>query len=128
MADEGGFARDCPDGTTAECGGGVCNTTTHLCEQSFYAASNATELEAALAKISDSFTDEPCTFKLTEKPDEPGLLAVLVDGQDVPRGDSTWTYAENAQSVIFHGESCSRLETSTPQEPVHLEFRIVQRL
>ncbi|MBL8915124.1 MAG: adventurous gliding motility lipoprotein CglB [Archangium sp.] len=128
MADEGGFPRRCPDGTTGECGGGACNTTTHLCEQSFYAASNATELEDALAKISAAVDPEPCKFELAEKPDEPGYLSVLIDGENVSPSPTTWEYVEAQQAVIFTGDICERLRTSTPQEPVNLEFRIVKRL
>lgn len=129
MADEGGFARRCPDGTTAECGGGACDLSTHLCEQSFYAARNGAELEAALAKISEGVMGNPCEFVLTEKPDDAGLLSVLVDGQVVaPVRDVTWEYFEAKQSVVFAGDICERLKASTPQEPVNLEFRIVNRL
>jgi hypothetical protein len=128
MADEGGFARRCPDGTTAECGGGACNRATHLCEQSFYAARNATELEEALAKISAAIDDKPCEFTLKERPDNPGYIAVLVDGKDVRPGDTTWHYDDPKSAIIFTGDLCTRLTNSTPREPVNLQFRLVKTL
>lgn len=127
MANAGGFARKCPNDTTAECGGGACNTTTHLCEQAFYAARNAGELEQTLAAISDSFTTTPCEFVLKERPDDASLLAVLIDGSDVQRSDATWSYDDPKNAVIFKGAICDRLMASTPQDPVTLEFRIVNR-
>jgi hypothetical protein len=128
MADAGGFARRCPNGTTAECGGGACDTNTFLCEQSFYAARNAADLEAALARISGDLVESPCEFTLRDRPDDPKYLAVLVDGKDVQRSDTTWRYDEGANAVIFTGELCTRLERSTPQDPVDLIFRVVKTL
>jgi hypothetical protein len=52
MADLGGVARGCPNGTNAECGtGGTCDGATRLCSNRFYAAANGAELEAALRDI-----------------------------------------------------------------------------
>ncbi|MFT3712624.1 MAG: adventurous gliding motility lipoprotein CglB [Archangium sp.] len=127
MANEGGFARTCPNGTTAECGGGACDTTTHQCAQSFYAARNATELEEALAKISEPVVDI-CQFRLKERPSQPGYLAVLIDGQNVSPSDATWHYDEPQNAVLFTGALCTRLTNSTPREPVNVQFRVVQTL
>ncbi|MFO0595190.1 MAG: adventurous gliding motility lipoprotein CglB [Myxococcaceae bacterium] len=127
MADEGAFARKCPNGTTAECGGGACNTSTGRCEQSFYSASTGAELEAAMRAII-KINDNPCLWTLDEKPADPRMLAVLVDDKDVQRSDDTWTYDAGPGEVTFHGDICHRLEQSTPQEPVKLEFRIVNVL
>src|SRR5688500_14189138 len=45
MAENGGFARSCPNGTSAECGSGnTCDTATGLCGRKFYQASSAADL------------------------------------------------------------------------------------
>ncbi|MBS1149477.1 MAG: cglB, partial [Myxococcaceae bacterium] len=52
MAERGGFARACPNGTDAECGvGDTCTTANKLCGRRYYQASSAAQLTAALAEI-----------------------------------------------------------------------------
>jgi hypothetical protein len=47
MARAGGAGRVCPNGTTIECGGLICRAD-RTCEQSYYSAATAKELQAAL--------------------------------------------------------------------------------
>jgi|APLak6261675434_1056106.scaffolds.fasta_scaffold00533_8 hypothetical protein len=47
MARAGGAGRVCPNGTTLECGGLICRAD-RTCEQSYYSAATANELQAAL--------------------------------------------------------------------------------
>lgn len=128
MADEGGFARACPNHTTTECGGGVCNVATGFCETSYFTARNGGELGSALAKISASFVVDACDFTLLARPTDGSLISVLVDGVNVARGPETWRYDEASNHLFFQGALCDRLKVSTPQDPVSLEFRIVEKL
>lgn len=128
MAREGGFARECPNGTDAECGSNnTCNTTSKVCSSAFFQAANGTELAAALRKISESFQGDPCEFTLSAKPSDPRYLSVVIDGQAVAAGAMTFSYDFNTNKVLFVGDLCSRLKTSTTQNPVSVEFRIVER-
>lgn len=129
MAKEGGFARECPNGTDAECGGtaGSCNTTTKQCSTAFFQAANGTELAAALRKISESFQGDPCVFTLSSRPSDPRYLSVVIDNQSVASSSTTWTFDANSNKVTFVGDLCTRLSTSTTQNPVNVEFRIVER-
>lgn len=129
MAKEGGFPRECPNGTDAECGGSVgsCNTATKQCLTSFFQASNGAELAAALRKISESFQGDPCVFALSSRPSDPRYLSVVIDNQSVAAGTTTYSYDFNSNKVTFLGDLCTRLTTSTTQNPVNVEFRIVER-
>ena len=82
MAREGGFARECPMMTDAECGGmaGSCNAMTKQCTTSFFQAANGTELAAALRKISESFQGDPCVFTLSARPSDAPVLVHPTDG------------------------------------------------
>ncbi len=52
MADEGGFAVSCPNGTDQECrANGPCSAATRLCTKKYYQATNQAELEAVLGAI-----------------------------------------------------------------------------
>lgn len=129
MAKEGGFPRECQMGTDAECGGapGSCNTATKQCSTSFFQAANGAELAAALRKISESFQGDPCVFALSSKPSDPRYLSVVIDNQSVAAGPTTYSYDYNANKVTFVADLCTRLTTSTTQNPVNVEFRIVER-
>ncbi|MDP1828727.1 MAG: adventurous gliding motility lipoprotein CglB [Archangium sp.] len=128
MAIEGGFARDCPNGTDAECGaGGSCNNFTKKCTTSFFQASNGTELAAALRKISESFLGDPCEFLLSARPSNPAYLAVIVNGQSLAAGPTTYSFDPASNKVTFLGAQCTALNASTAQNPVNVEFRIVER-
>ena len=129
MARAGGFPRECPMGTDAECGGaaGSCNTFTKACTTSFFQASNGTELAAALRKISESFIGDPCVFKLDERPSDPAYLSVIVNGSSLQAGPDTYSYVVADNTVQFAGATCRQLTGSTPQNPVKVEFRVVQR-
>ncbi|MFT3707774.1 MAG: adventurous gliding motility lipoprotein CglB [Archangium sp.] len=128
MAKEGGFARECPMGTDVECGtGNTCNTATKVCTSAFFQASNGTELAAALRKISESFMGDPCVFTLSARPSQPEYLSVVIDNQSVAASAMTYSYDFNTNKVTFLGDLCTRLTKSTTQNPVSVEFRIVER-
>ncbi len=134
MAVAGGFARKCPMGTNAECdpmntGADSCDTTTSLCKNKFYQASNGTALAAALADISKSLIGNmPCTFNLDSQPSDPRLLSVIFNGVDVPAGPDTWSYTGGAVVFAANGTYCQQILASTSQKPVQVEIRIVQQL
>jgi hypothetical protein len=129
MANAGGFARTCPDGTDAECGtGDTCNVSTHTCNKPFYQAANGAELAAALAKISDAIvTPDPCTFTLDQTPSDPSLLSVLIDGVETPSGPDTWVY-DTAPAIQFQGALCEELKNTTPSNPIDVQVQVVSSL
>jgi hypothetical protein len=128
MAREGGFARECPNAMDSECGtNNTCNTTTKVCNSAFFQAANGAELAAALTKISQSFQGDPCEFTLSARPSDPRYLSVVIDGQSVAAGPMTYSYDFNTNKVKFLGDLCTRLTRSTTQNPVSVEFRIVER-
>ncbi|MDP3237053.1 MAG: adventurous gliding motility lipoprotein CglB [Myxococcales bacterium] len=141
MAIEGGFGRQCPMGTDAECGanntclpaaGGVM---TRFCQKQFYSAANATELARALADIQNLLgAGDPCNFKLADRPPEDRFLAVIINGQTTTKGPNTWSLlppdpsSPEYGSVQFAGQLCDRVRSSTTAEPLKVEFRIVSTL
>jgi hypothetical protein len=128
MAAEGGFPRQCPNGTDAECGSGnTCNTTTLLCAKGFYQAANGAELADALLKISDSLMGDPCVYPLSARPSDPRFLSVIVDGQSQVAGAQTFSYDFGRNEVTFLGDTCNKLKTSSSANPVTVEFRIVEQ-
>ncbi len=132
MAEAGGFPRTCPNGTNAECGSNnSCNAATRRCQKAFYQTGNSTELAAALKKIADEVTvSDPCVYKLDTVPSDPKLLSVLVDGNPIASGANTWEYSATTgtPTVKFNGGLCTTLSSATPQQPVNLEFRIIEGL
>ena len=128
MAENGGFARSCKNGTNAECGANnTCDTATGLCTRKFYQATSAAELATVLAAIGkDLIPPNVCTVTLDEIPKDPSFLAVLVDGKHVDESPTTWTYSAGA--VTFAAGLCDRIKQSTEVAPVNVEFRIVNAL
>ncbi len=128
MAAEGGFARDCPNGTNAECGAGnTCNTATLQCAQGFFQAANGAELADALRKISDSLSGDPCEYTLSARPSDARFLSVIVDNQSLVAGAQTFSYDFGTNKVKFLGDTCSKLTSSSSANPVTVEFRIVEQ-
>lgn len=128
MAAEGGFARECPNGTDTECGSGnSCNTATKLCVRGFFQAANGAELADALRKISDSLSGDPCEYTLSARPSEERFLSVIVDNQSLVAGNDTYSYDFGTNKVTFRGATCSKLTSSSSANPVTVEFRIVER-
>lgn len=130
MALAGGFPRGCPEGTDAECGGapGSCNSFTKQCSTAFYQAANGTELADVLATIGGRFPGNPCAYELSESPSNPQYLAVVLNDETLLPGADTYRYLADINTVEFLGATCRRLESTTPQNPLRLEFRIVQAL
>ena len=50
-----------------------------------------------------------------------------MDGQSLAAGTATYSYDFNTNKVTFLGALCTKLNTSTTQKPVNVEFRIVER-
>jgi hypothetical protein len=132
MAQGGGLPRTCPNGTNAECGSNnTCNAATKTCQKAFYQTGNSTELAAALTKIANDVTvGDPCVYKLDTVPSDPKLLSVLVDGKPISSGNDTWIYSAGTgtPTVTFKSSLCTTLSSATPQQPVNLEFRIIEGL
>jgi hypothetical protein len=129
MAAAGGFPRTCQN--DGDCGGaaGSCNVGAATCVNQFYQASTADQLAEALKKISeDIIKGNPCEFKLNSQPEDPRLLSVRVDGQDVQAGADSWAYTGGA--VLFGASTsyCTAMKASSSQHPVLVDIRIVQQL
>ncbi len=129
MAEAGGFARSCSLGTDAECGANnTCNQATKLCNRKFYQATNADDLGKVLADISKALSvTEICNYKLDEVPTDPKFLTVIINGIHEPGGTpDTWNYSQG--KVNFTGALCEKVKASTTNNPVLVEFRIVNAL
>jgi hypothetical protein len=129
MAENGGFARSCPNLTDAECGAGnTCNTGTKLCNRKFYQASSSAELAKVLADISAAIDPKGiCNYTLDDTPADPKFLAVIINGKNEPGGTpDTWTYS--AGKVTFVGALCKKVTEADLTNPVQVEFRIVNTL
>lgn len=127
MARAGGFKRTCS--AERPCGeGDTCNPTTGLCNRSFFQAGNQAELASALEEISLAVKiPEPCLIRLDgpQRPTDPKLLVVYVEGERTPSSDSTWTL--NDDGVRFTGQICERILASTPEAPVKIEVRAIRQ-
>lgn len=122
----GGNFRTCPSGN--ECGANdECVVSNHLCRRQYYTAQNSSDLGEALEAISRATTGgNPCELKLDDQPSKDEYIAVIVNGQDVPRGPSTWEYT--AGSVLF-AESSSYCAALKNQEVVtDVEIRYVKEV
>jgi hypothetical protein len=129
IASEGGAPRSCPNGTDAECGTSACNKATKICDQRYYAAGSEAELAAALATIGyDLSRGEACKFQLEVAPEDPAFLSVVVNNQAVASGPSTWTYDAATRELTFVGALCQKVGSSTPDDPVLLEFRVLDTI
>ena len=137
MAQAGGYARACPNGTDAECDGGPsgadpqdgCDLTTHLCKKKFYQATTGDTLGQALTDIVQRIS-HPCAWALATAPTDPTLLGVLVNGVSIAAGPDTWSYDATTQQVVFAdaGAICQELKASTEANPVTLQFEVVNQL
>lgn len=127
IAEAGEFPRACPNGTDAECGNGnTCNTTTSLCSKAFYQAADAAELTNVLRDIINNVSGNPCEFELDVQPSKPEYIAVIVNGKNLPTGPDTWQLS--AGKVVFPdgGAVCSDIKSSTAQNPIDLEIRVIE--
>jgi hypothetical protein len=144
MAEAGGMARTCvqADGSRdpALCGSESCDASTNLCTTRFYKAKNAAELAAALQQITVLVgAGSPCEYALDSVPSKPELLQVtLAAGTANASGEVQWEqpavqkagtdYEYAAGKVTFIGDTCNRILGATPNNPVNVEFGIIQAL
>lgn len=158
IAIAGGFGRSCPMGTDAECndmgtimpgnplydtcnvaGGLQCGDgTQYCCNRAYYVALDNAQLQAALIAIAGSIVNtSPCVYQLQATPTNASTLLVQINGMDVPATSTTgtvnWVYAAPSSSspvptVTFQGTYCTQLTNATPQNPVDVQFRIVNSL
>ena len=132
MAEAGGMPRKClkVDGSrdAALCGSESCDAATNVCSTRFYKAKNATELAQALQQITVLVgAGNPCEYALDAVPSRKELLQVSVDGAVVSAGADTFDY-DGGSKVKFQGALCTKLLGATPNNPVNVEFGIIQSL
>ncbi len=125
MAEAGGFARNCKKNQDA-CGAEACDPVTKLCETKYYAAADGAALSLALEEILKNIDSDPCQQVLSTRPSDPRFLAVIVDGQTLTV-DVDYRY-DGDRAVEILGETCQKLHDSTPQDPVSLDIRVVEKL
>lgn len=105
----------------------------------FFQASNKDELATALGDIAARVNKTACRVVLETEPSSPDLLSVVINGEAVPSGADSWTYAVGdpdpddgvaaSQPVVtFHGALCEKLQKATQDNPAKIEIRIVQVL
>jgi len=131
MALAGNYPRLCPGpqhdqacGPLNPCQGGVCL-------RQYYQAQDSRELGAALAEITASLDREPCLRAITPAPTSEDLILLTLNGTKYPPGDDTWHYvppADGGPAIRFLGSLCTAIESSTAQNPVQLDLRILRIL
>ncbi|HEY1909178.1 MAG TPA: adventurous gliding motility lipoprotein CglB [Myxococcaceae bacterium] len=131
MALAGGYPRLCPGpnhdqscGVGNPCQGGVCL-------RQYYQAQDSSELGAALAEITANLDREPCVRAITPAPTSEDLILLSLNGTKYPPGNDTWHYvppADGGPAIQFFGALCSAIESSTAQNPVQLDLRILRVL
>lgn len=144
MALAGGLDRRCPNGTTAECGGGTCNPD-GTCATPYYQASNADELGAAIDAIGRQVSQsDDCHYALTEVPESEDFISVLAgpSGATLQRqapGADTWRLEPSANllppctggvpCVVLQGALCTEVKASTQtSNPYRVEVRALYPL
>jgi len=59
------------------------------------------------------------------------LILLTLNGTKYPPGDDTWSYvppADGGPAIRFLGSLCTTIESSTAQNPVQLDLRILRVL
>jgi len=83
----------------------------------YYQANNVNDLNMAFGEIVAGIAS--CTYKLTDKPDDPNLLTSYIDGHLVPVDAANgMTYDPGSQSVEFHGMSCDKIKAGAAKVDV----------
>jgi hypothetical protein len=131
MALAGGYPRLCPGpnhdqscGPANPCQGGVCL-------RQYYQAQDSSELGAALAEITANLDREPCVRAITPAPTSEDLIVLTLNGTKYSPGSDTWHYltpADGGPAIQFFGSLCSAIESSTAQNPVQLDLKILRVL
>lgn len=128
MAAAGGFARSCADDATACGANDTCIAATGLCGRAFYQAGNQVELTEALERISkEVINPEPCLIPLKgpQRPSDPKLVVVYIEGVRTLAGDGTWALTD--EGVLFNGAACERIKNSRPEAPISIEIRAIRQ-
>ncbi|HZN96069.1 MAG TPA: adventurous gliding motility lipoprotein CglB [Myxococcales bacterium] len=136
MGKAGGYTLTCPQGTDAECAGGVCNVADQTCSNTYYQASNGQDLSRALARLAEGLNPRPCEYELPMTPSEDEFLSVLVDNAPVASGTDTWRYSPPDGSVtpprppqvFLEGALCDKAKLTTTLNPMIVEIEILQAL
>lgn len=131
MALAGSYPRLCPGpqhdqpcGPLNPCQGGVCL-------RQYYQAQDSRELGAALAEITANLDREPCVRAISPAPTSEELIQLTLNGTRYLPGPDTWQYlppAEGGPAIKFLGALCTAIESSTAQNPVTLDLRILRVL
>jgi hypothetical protein len=83
----------------------------------YYQANNVNDLNMAFGEIVAGIAS--CTYKLTDKPDDPSLLTVYIDGHLVPIDATNGvTYDPGSQSIVLHGMSCDTVKAGAAKVDV----------
>lgn len=83
-------------------------------EPNYYQADDAVALEEAFAAIAGSVVS--CDFTLGERPLDPNLLYVYIDGDEIDAdSEEGWRYEEEDNVIRFFGSSCDRLQSGSAE-------------
>ena len=116
-----------------------CDLATGLCTKQYFQANDASSLGEALKEITKPLAGV-CERPLTEIPDDPQLLSVLVNDTPYPSGPDTWVYVSPSQTTsVTHSPGpavefvadkplCNQLKASTANRPVNVQIRILKVL
>lgn len=125
MARAGRQPRSCEKAADA-CGNEACGAD-EVCATPFYKATSADELARVLKEIIENIKDDVCAQSLASRPSDPRFVSVIVDGVTLEPGPETYTY-DGDVSITMNGATCDKLKNSTPQTPVKLDIRAVEKL
>lgn len=83
-------------------------------DPNYYQADDAAALEEAFAAIAGSVVS--CDFSLSERPLDPNLLYIYIDGESIaPGSEDGWRYEEEGNIVRFFGASCDLLQSGSAE-------------
>jgi hypothetical protein len=141
MAIAGGFApRLCPNKKDDCAATNPCDLSTGLCSKQYYEATDATSLALALQQIYAGVGQKACVVPLQETPSNQQLISVLVNGNPVLSGETTWLYEPvgtlppdlapnpDGPTLQFFGDLCTQIQASNKANPLQLQIRIVTPL
>lgn len=121
LAATGGFGATCPGGDGDCWLGDRCMNG--VCARAHYPALD----EPGLDRVTSALFAAPppdhwCFYTLETQPAGPEQVSVLLDGVPLQRGPATWEL--EGSGIRFLGLTCTKLQRSTPREPVEVELRV----
>lgn len=90
----------------------------------YFAANSPDDLATALDAIASAVGFPSCSFRLNQTPDDPSLLSVFEDSDQIQRDQrhqDGWDYNANTNTITFYGASCDAIHGGST-DSVRIEF------